>query len=153
MESIYEILRAPRRRWTLAVRLHGALPMQNKTLQNDATIRPVRPGEPGVGQTAIHHHGKQDRVVYVLGGTALLRWGPRGQFSATAAPGDFVYVQAYLPYKEINLSEETDFRWVVVRSTPRPIVVNLPDDYWSGSNDDDGADQPDRLAGRSLAGF
>ena len=108
---------------------------------------------PAGGQTAIHHHGKQDTVVYVLAGTALIRWGRRGEFSATAAPGDFVFVPAYLPHTEINPSEETEFRWVVVRSTPRPIVVNLPDDYWSGSNDDDGADQPDRLAGRSLAGF
>jgi uncharacterized RmlC-like cupin family protein len=161
--------------------------MQNKTLQNDATIRLVRPGEfsedtaqtpgsrrigaiapdhgipssmwgglftvPAGGQTAIHHHGKQDTVVYVLGGIALIRWGRRGEFSATAEPGDFVYVPAYLPHKEINLSEETDFRWVIVRSTPQPIVVNLPDDYWSGSHVDDGSDQPNRPGGCSLAGF
>jgi uncharacterized RmlC-like cupin family protein len=162
--------------------------MQNNTLQNEATIRLVRPGEfsedtaqtpgsrrlgaiapergipssmwgglftvPAGGQTAIHHRGKQDTVVYVLGGAALLRWGPRGEFSATANPGDFVYVPAYLPHKEINLSEETDFRWVVVRSTPQPIVVNLPDDYWSGSHDEDGSDQPNRPGpGRSLAGL
>jgi uncharacterized RmlC-like cupin family protein len=55
------------------------------------------------GQTAIHHHGKQDTVVYVLAGTCLIRWGRRGEFSATAQPGDFVYVP----------------------------VVNLPDIYWS----------------------
>jgi len=82
------------------------------------------------GQTAIHHHGKQDTVIYVLAGTALIRWGRRGEFSATAQPGDFVYVPAYLPHQEINLSEEAEFTWVVVRSTPQPIVVNLPDEYW-----------------------
>jgi hypothetical protein len=43
------------------------------------------------GQTAIHHHGKQDTVVYVLSGTALIRWGRHGELSATAQPGDFVY--------------------------------------------------------------
>jgi uncharacterized RmlC-like cupin family protein len=86
----------------------------------------------GGGQTAIHHHGKQDTVVYVLAGTALIRWGRQGEFSATARPGDFVYVPAYLPHKEINLSEDTEFAWVVVRSTPQPIVVNLPDKYWPG---------------------
>jgi hypothetical protein len=31
---------------------------------------------------------------------------------------------------EINPSETSAFRWVVVRSTPTPIVVNLPDDAW-----------------------
>ena len=85
------------------------------------------------GQTAIHHHGKQDTVVYVLAGTCLIRWGRHGEFSATAQPGDFVYVPAYLPHKEINLSEDTEFTWVVVRSTPQPIVVNLPDAYWQSS--------------------
>jgi uncharacterized RmlC-like cupin family protein len=88
----------------------------------------VAPG----GQTAIHHHGKQDTVVYILAGTCLIRWGRHGEFSATAQSGDFVYVPAYLPHKEINLSEDTEFTWVVVRSTPEPIVVNLPDQYWSG---------------------
>jgi uncharacterized RmlC-like cupin family protein len=83
------------------------------------------------GQTAIHHHGKQDTVVYVLEGTALIRWGRCGEFSATARPGDFVYVPAHPPHKEINLSRNAEFSWVVVRSTPQPIVVNLPDDYWS----------------------
>jgi uncharacterized RmlC-like cupin family protein len=83
------------------------------------------------GQTAIHHHGKQDTVVYVLAVTTLIRWGRHREFSAMAQPGDFVYVHAYLPRKEINLSEDTEFTWVVVRSTPQP-VVNLLDKYWSG---------------------
>ena len=85
------------------------------------------------GQTAIHHHGKQDTVVYVLAGKALIRWGRHGEFSATAQPGDFVYVPAYLPHKEMNLSTDEEFTWVVVRSTPQPIVVNLPDGYWQSS--------------------
>ena len=109
---------------------------------------------PPGGQTAIHHHGKQDTVVYVLAGTALIRWGRRGEFSATTAPGDFVFVPAYLPHKEINPSDETEFRWVVVRSTPQPIVVNLPDDYWSGSDDINRSDELSQLgSGRLLAGI
>jgi hypothetical protein len=32
---------------------------------------------------------------------------------------------------EINPSDSEPFRWVVVRSTATPIVVNLPDDTWS----------------------
>jgi len=35
-----------------------------------------------------------------------------------------------LPHQEFNPSRENPFRWVVVRSTPEPIVVNLPDDFW-----------------------
>jgi hypothetical protein len=31
---------------------------------------------------------------------------------------------------EINPSNEHPFRWIVVRSTPDPIVVNIPDNYW-----------------------
>jgi|SRR5580700_8739834 uncharacterized RmlC-like cupin family protein len=67
------------------------------------------------GQTAIHDHGKQDTVVYVLAGTCLIRRGSHGEFLATAQPGEFVYVPAHLPHKEINLPEDTEFTWVVVR--------------------------------------
>jgi len=86
----------------------------------------VAPG----GRTAIHHHGEQDTIAYVLAGTCLVRWGERGEFSAKAGCGDFLHVPAWLPHMEINPSSTEPFRWVVVRSTPVPIVVNLPDDYW-----------------------
>jgi hypothetical protein len=32
---------------------------------------------------------------------------------------------------ESNPSASAAFRWVVVRSTATPIVVNLPDDIWA----------------------
>jgi hypothetical protein len=32
---------------------------------------------------------------------------------------------------EINPSKLERFRWVVVRSTATPIVVNLPDETWA----------------------
>lgn len=86
----------------------------------------VAPG----GRTGIHHHGKQDTIAYVLAGTCLVRWGEQGEFSATARAGDFLNVPAWLPHMEINPSSTEPFRWVVVRSTPVPIVVNLPDNYW-----------------------
>lgn len=85
--------------------------------------------DPG-GRTAIHHHGEQDTIAYVLAGTCLVRWGERGEFSAAARSGDFLHVPAWLPHMEINPSTSEPFRWVVVRSTSVPIVVNLPDDYW-----------------------
>jgi uncharacterized RmlC-like cupin family protein len=85
-------------------------------------------------KTGIHHHGEQDTVVYVLGGEACVRWGDFGEYSATVTAGDFLHVPAWLPHQEINPSKERTFRWVVVRSTPEPIVINLPDDFWTPGN-------------------
>jgi uncharacterized RmlC-like cupin family protein len=83
------------------------------------------------GKTGIHHHGEQDTVVYVLEGEACVRWGNFGEHSVTVRVGDFLHVPSWLPHQEINPSKEQPFRWVVVRSTPEPIVVNLPDDFWT----------------------
>ncbi|WP_182275729.1 cupin domain-containing protein [Granulicella sp. 5B5] len=85
--------------------------------------------EPGA-KTGIHHHGEQETVVYVLEGEALVKWGERGGESATVRAGDFVHVPAWVVHQEINPSATEAFRWVVVRSTPEPIVVNLPDAVW-----------------------
>jgi uncharacterized RmlC-like cupin family protein len=85
--------------------------------------------EPGA-RTGIHHHGEQDTIVYVLEGQSLVIWGEHGESRQVAQAGDFVHVPAYLPHQEINPSPTEPFRWIVVRSTPEPIVVNLPDDYW-----------------------
>jgi uncharacterized RmlC-like cupin family protein len=85
--------------------------------------------EPG-SRTGIHHHGNQETIAYVLSGTCEIRWGERGEFSARATAGDFLHVSAFLPHMEINPSKQEPFRWVVVRSTATPIVINLPDDTW-----------------------
>jgi uncharacterized RmlC-like cupin family protein len=37
-------------------------------------------------ETAIHHHGAQETIVYVLQGEALIRWGERGEFESVAKP-------------------------------------------------------------------
>ena len=85
--------------------------------------------EPGA-RTGVHHHGGQQTIAYVLSGTCEIRWGTQGEFTVQAGPGDFIHVPAYLPHMEINPSKVQAFRWVVVRSTPVPIVVNLPDIDW-----------------------
>jgi uncharacterized RmlC-like cupin family protein len=89
--------------------------------------------EPGA-HTGIHHHGEQHTIAYVLSGTSYIRWGDRGEFNATARAGDFLFVPAWLPHQEINPSQDVPFQWVVVRSTPEPIVVNLPDHFWDDVN-------------------
>jgi uncharacterized RmlC-like cupin family protein len=81
-------------------------------------------------RTGIHHHGEQDTIAYVLSGICEVRWGARGDFAGRAKAGDVIHVPAFLTHMEINPSELEPFRWVVVRSTPTPIVVNLPDDTW-----------------------
>ena len=81
-------------------------------------------------RTAIHHHGKQHTIAYVLSGSSYVRWGERGEFDATLNAGDFLYVPAWLPHQEINPSSDLPFQLIVVRSTSEPIVVNLPDTFW-----------------------
>jgi uncharacterized RmlC-like cupin family protein len=86
-------------------------------------------------RTGIHHHGEQQTIAYVLSGVCEVRWGANGQFAAKAAAGDFIHVPAFLPHMEINPSDSQPFRWVIVRSTSTPIVVNLPADTWRSSSD------------------
>jgi uncharacterized RmlC-like cupin family protein len=81
-------------------------------------------------RTGVHHHGRQETIAFVLSGECEIRWGAEGEFVAHAGPGDFIHVPAYLPHMEINPSKEQAFHWIVVRSTPAPIVVNLPDIVW-----------------------
>jgi uncharacterized RmlC-like cupin family protein len=85
--------------------------------------------EPGA-RTGIHHHGEQETIAYVLSGICEIRWGVRGEFAARAKTGDFIHVPAFLLHMEINASKVEPFRWVVVRSTAVPIVVNVPNDVW-----------------------
>jgi uncharacterized RmlC-like cupin family protein len=89
--------------------------------------------EPGA-HTGFHHHGEQHTIAYVLSSTSYVRWGDRGEFDATAQAGDFLFVPAWLPHQEINPSRDVPFQWIVVRSTPEPIVVNLRDDFWETVN-------------------
>jgi uncharacterized RmlC-like cupin family protein len=85
--------------------------------------------EPGA-QTGIHHHGAQETIAYVLEGESYVQWGERGEHSVTARAGDFLHIPGRLVHREINRSKATPFRWVVIRSTSEPIVINLPEDTW-----------------------
>src|SRR3979411_1531859 len=77
-------------------------------------------------RTGIHHPGQQETIAYVLSGICEVRWGEKGESSARAKAGDFIHVPAFLPHMEINPSKLEPFRWVVVRSTATPVVINLP---------------------------
>ena len=56
--------------------------------------------------------------------------GAKEKSVARAKAGDYIHVPAFLPHMEINPSHQESFRWVVVRSTATPIVINLPGDTW-----------------------
>jgi len=88
-----------------------------------AFLSTVQPG----AATGAHHHGDQETVLYVLEGTARYRWGPRLEHVAEAGPGDFVFIPAHTVHQEINASTDKPTVWVVARSAPDPIVVNLPE--------------------------
>ena len=68
----------------------------------------------------------QETVAFVLEGRCQLRWGERGEFTDCAEAGDFLHIPPWLLHMEINPSSDRPVRWVVVRSTPEPIVVNVP---------------------------
>ena len=76
-------------------------------------------------RTGAHHHGDLESVIYVVSGTARLRWGERLEYVAEAAAGDFIYVPPYVPHQEINASDDLELRCVLARSGQHGLVVNL----------------------------
>ncbi|MEU5324246.1 cupin domain-containing protein [Streptomyces sp. NPDC021056] len=82
--------------------------------------------QPGAA-TSAHHHGDQETVLYVISGSARLRWGDKLENVAEAGPGDFVFIPARVIHQEINASSEFETVLAVVRSGVDPIVVNLPE--------------------------
>src|SRR5215510_6761972 len=76
-------------------------------------------------KTGAHHHGELESVIYVVRGRARMRWGEQLEFTATAGPGDFIYVPPFVPHQEINASTDEPLECVLVRSGQEPIVVNL----------------------------
>ena len=82
----------------------------------------IRPGT----ITGPHHHGPLESVIYVVSGTALMRWGERLEFITKAGPGSFLLVPPFMPHQELNASDSEDLHCALVRSGPEEIVVNLP---------------------------
>jgi len=61
----------------------------------------------------------------VLSGMSKVRWGSRLEREVDLEPGDFVFIPPYMPHQEINSSPDQPTQWVVVRSGPEAVVVNL----------------------------
>lgn len=83
----------------------------------------IRPGE----ITGAHHHGPLESIIYVVSGTALMRWGERLEFITKAEAGSFLLVPPYMPHQELNASDTDDLHCALVRSGTEEVVVNLPD--------------------------
>jgi uncharacterized RmlC-like cupin family protein len=97
----------------------------------------------GPGQaSADHHHGEADSGIYIVAGHPRFTFLVDGAETwIDTAPGDFVYVPAWVPHREENPSATEDAIVVVARSTPEEIVVNLPD-LWSVEGIPGAAEQP-----------
>ena len=80
--------------------------------------------EPGTA-SSVHHHGPLETVVYVLSGRSRVRWGSLLEHKTDLESGDFLLVPPYLPHQEINPSPDQPTQWVVVRSAPEAVVVDL----------------------------
>jgi uncharacterized RmlC-like cupin family protein len=75
--------------------------------------------------SSVHHHGRLETVVYVAEGRSTLRWGRRLEHETELEAGDFLFIPPYLPHQEINPSPDRPALWVVVRSAPEAVVVEL----------------------------
>ena len=77
--------------------------------------------------TGPHHHGHLESIIYIISGTAHMRWGDRLEFITEAKAGDFFLVPPYVPHQEINASKTEVLHCALVRSGVEELVVNLPD--------------------------
>mgnify|MGYP005666789429 CR=1 FL=1 len=76
-------------------------------------------------KTGAHHHGHLESVIYVIKGTARMRWGESLEFCAEAGPGDFIYVPPYVPHQEINANKDEILECVLCRSDGEAIAINI----------------------------
>jgi uncharacterized RmlC-like cupin family protein len=75
--------------------------------------------------SSVHHHGPQETVVFVAEGRSRLRWGSRLEHDTELEAGDFLFIPPFLPHQEINPSADQPALWIVVRSGPEAVVVDL----------------------------
>jgi uncharacterized RmlC-like cupin family protein len=105
--------------------------------------------------SSVHHHGYLETVVYVLSGLSKVRWGNRLEHEVDLEAGDFLFIPPYVPHQEINPSSDQPTQWVVVRSGPEAVVVNLTkalDGQYVADGLDEGEPSGDRQVGSEHAG-
>jgi uncharacterized RmlC-like cupin family protein len=78
-----------------------------------------------------HHHGEAETGGYVLKGSAVVLFGDDYGEHVELHEGDFIYVPAFVPHIERNLSSTEPVEFVTCRF-PGNVVVNLDSDSTSG---------------------
>jgi|HubBroStandDraft_4_1064222.scaffolds.fasta_scaffold436936_1 uncharacterized RmlC-like cupin family protein len=76
-------------------------------------------------ESAVHHHGRLETIVYVAEGQGKIRWGFRLEHEAYLDAGDFFFIPPFLPHQESNRSALHDAQWIVLQNSPKTVVVNL----------------------------
>ena len=79
--------------------------------------------EPGMA-SGWHHHGDYETAIYMVSGSFHMEFGPGGDRSVEAGPGDFLYVPKGVVHRESTPSDEGGVA-IVVRSGSGPAVVNV----------------------------
>jgi len=105
--------------------------------------------------SSVHHHGPLETVVYVVSGQSKVRWGSRLEHEVDLEAGDFLFIPPYVPHQEINPSPDQPTQWVVVRSGPEAVVVNLtkaPDGQYVAHGRDKSGASGEGQAGSEHAG-
>ena len=74
-------------------------------------------------QGSPHHHGEAETAAYVLSGQVRVYFGEGLNEYVDAGPGDFIFVPAYLPHIEANVTDLP--AEAVLSRSPDNIVVNL----------------------------
>lgn len=83
--------------------------------------------EPGA-ETGWHHHNGFESTLYVVSGVMRMQFGPGGQSTADAGPGDFIHVPAGVVHRELNPTSEKSTAVVVRAGSGTPVVnVDGPD--------------------------
>ena len=98
--------------------------VSHSRLGSEALWAGIMLAEPNTA-SSVHHHGSLETVVYVVAGVSKVRWGNRLEHEVELEAGDFVLIPPYVPHQEMNPSPDTPTQWVVVRSGPESVVVNL----------------------------
>jgi len=73
-----------------------------------------------------HHHGDSETGIYILSGHPVFVFAEDGrERRVETAPGDYVFVPAFVPHREENPSPD-EAVVILARTTQEAIVVSLP---------------------------
>ncbi|KAK1830134.1 RmlC-like cupin domain-containing protein [Podospora conica] len=120
----------------------------NKTDKMCVTVLILKPSS----STTIRHNGEQDAIIYATSGTGTLLSSPPDNLLPPSSPtsqtstttssssekperhvlsqGDFAVIPAWTEHQIVNESDTAELHWIVTRSGPSPVEVNLTG--WGG---------------------